>query len=262
MDKFTPAKFPELNTVLQELITRLTSLLEADLLGAYLQGSFAVGDYDQHSDVDFIIITENDISGSQLQSLLFMHKRIFELESAWAQHLDFSYFPKDVHRHPPNADKNSGTWTTAAANWLNQFTVVRWTVREHGIALTFPHPDTLVDPGTVELLREEIREVIRERGTEILKNQGRLINRFYQSFIVLSYCRMLHDLQAGSTGSKRTGAKWAQTHLDPSWRDLIDRSREGRPNPELAIRIPVNGDDFAKPSISCAIQFNIEKTNY
>ncbi|HUV28216.1 MAG TPA: aminoglycoside adenylyltransferase domain-containing protein [Anaerolineales bacterium] len=45
---------------------------------------------------------------------------------------------------------------------------------------------------------------------------------FYQSFIVLSYSRMLHDLQAGSIGSKRTGAEWAQAHLNPSWRDRID----------------------------------------
>ena len=69
---------------------------------------------------------------------------------------------------------------------------------------------------------------------------------------------MLHDLQAGSIVSKRTGAKWAQTHLDPSWRDLIDRSREGRPNPELAIRIPANKDDFVRTLdlVSYAIEYS------
>ena len=102
MDKFTPTKFPELNKVIQKLINRLTILMEADLLGAYQQGSFAVGNYDRHSDVDFIIVTKNEISGSQLQSLQLLHKRIFELESAWAQHLDGSYFPKDALRYPSN----------------------------------------------------------------------------------------------------------------------------------------------------------------
>lgn len=55
---------------------------------------------------------------------------------------------------------------------------------------------------------------------------------------------MLHDLQAGCIGSKRTGAEWAKAHLDPSWRDLIDRTWEGRPKPEIAINQPADAQDF------------------
>ena len=61
-------------------------------------------------------------------------------------------------------------------------------------------------------------------------------NRFYQSYIVLSYCRMLHDLQNGFPGSKPSGAVWAKKHLDPMWAKLIDRTWDARPKPEITVR--------------------------
>ena len=89
-------------------------------------------------------------------------------------------------------------------------------MREKGITLAGPQPETLVDPISVDMLRQEIRDDISSWGAEIIQHQDRFNNRFSQSFIVLSYCRMLHDLQAGSIGFKRTGAEWAKAHLDPS----------------------------------------------
>jgi hypothetical protein len=119
-------------------------------------------------------------------------------------------------------------------------------VREHGVILTGPPPKTLVDVVPVEKLREEIREIVSEWGEEILSNPERFNNRFYQSFIVLSYCRILHDLHTGSIGSKRTGAEWAKNHLDPSWRGLIDRTWDARPNPEVTSHQPAEAEDFDK----------------
>jgi hypothetical protein len=179
-----------------------------------------------------------------------MHARIFKIDSTWAQHLDGSYFPKDVLRHPPEPEKklwylDNGSSELVKSIHCNTL-VVRWVVREHGVILTGPPPKTLVDVVPVEKLREEIREVISEWGAEILGNPERFNNRFYQSIIVLSYCRMLHDLQTGSIGSKRTGAEWAKTHLDPSWRGLIDRTWDARPNPEVTSRQPAEAENFDK----------------
>jgi len=81
-------------------------------------------------------------------------------------------------------------------------------------------------------------------GQEIIANADRFNNRFYQSFIVLNYCRMLHDLHMGFPGSKLAGAEWAKAHLDPSWKGLIDRTWNGRPNPALAVRERADPKDF------------------
>ncbi len=109
--------------------------------------------------------------------------------------------------------------------------VVRWTVRQKGVSLAGPSPKILVDPVSSELLRVEIYETINNFGQEILDDSAPYNNRFYQGFIVLNYCRMLHDLHTGNIGSKRQGAEWAKAVLDPAWSDLIEGAWASRPNP-------------------------------
>ena len=110
--------------------------------------------------------------------------------------------------------------------------------------LAGPNPVTLLDPVPVDALRQEIRATMRDWGQEILDDPDRYRNRFYQTFIVLNYCRMMHDLVEGRPGSKRAGAAWAKTTFDPSWSALIDRAWGGRPNPAVAVREPADPTDF------------------
>ena len=246
--KAVPTPYPELNNVLGILVDGMRDILSDNFVGAYLQGSFAVGGFDQHSDVDYIIVIAEELSDDQVDALQVMHERVYGLESCWAQHLEGSYFPKDILRHHDQRGKklwylDNGARSLVESSHCNTI-VVRWTVREHGVTLAGPPPKTLIDPITAELLQQEIFEVITGWGREILANPEPYNNWFYQTFIVLSYCRMLHDLHAGSLSSKRTGAEWAKRNLDPSWSALIDRAWDGRPKPEHSIRQPADPKDF------------------
>jgi predicted nucleotidyltransferase len=102
---FAPTVYPDLNDVLWKLITSLQSILDEDFTGAYLQGSFAVGDYDIYSDVDFIVVTKNELSTAQVPHLQKMHAQIFDLGISWAKHLDGSYFPEETLVEPPRPGK-------------------------------------------------------------------------------------------------------------------------------------------------------------
>ena len=55
-----PTTDEALNGVLRELIAGAREALGENFVAAYLQGSFAVGDWDVDSDVDFLIATERD----------------------------------------------------------------------------------------------------------------------------------------------------------------------------------------------------------
>jgi hypothetical protein len=96
----------------------------------------------------------------------------------------------------------------------------------------------------MDALRREIRDTMRDWGKQILDRPNRYRNRFFQGFIVLSYCRMLHDLVEGRPGSKQAGATWAKAALDPVWSPLIDRAWDGRPNPAVSVREPPDVTDF------------------
>jgi len=103
-----------------------------------------------------------------------------------------------------------------------------------------------VDPVPVAVLRREIAAVIQDWGRQILDDPAPYRNRFYQGFIVLSYCRMLHDLIEGRPSSKRASAAWAQEHLDPKWCALIDRAWASRPDPAVSSREPPDGANFER----------------
>jgi predicted nucleotidyltransferase len=53
--------------------------LNTNFVGAYLQGSFAVGDFDLHSDVDFIVVLEEELSPEEVHGLQAVHERIYGL---------------------------------------------------------------------------------------------------------------------------------------------------------------------------------------
>jgi hypothetical protein len=250
MNSMLPTPYPELNVVLQELVEGAQDCLGTNLIGAYLQGSFAVGDFDRHSDVDWIMVIEDELSEAQVQALQGMHLRLFNLDCIWAKHLEGSYFPREVLRRPPVRGQclwylDNGSRVLIESEHCNTL-VVRWQLREHGIALAGPPPATLVDPVPAEALRREIFDVIHDWGGEILSDPEHYNNRFYQGFIILSYCRMLNSLHTGQVRSKRLGAEWAKTHLDPAWAGLIDRAWDTRPVPEVSVRQPAEPADMAK----------------
>jgi hypothetical protein len=177
-----------------------------------------------------------------------MHGEIFRLSSKWAQHLEGSYFPLNVlrdHRQP--RDKlwylDHGSQVLVKSEHCNT-SVVRWVVREHGVILAGPSPTLLVDPVSEEALRREISATIRDWGAQILTDPSPYQNRFYQGFIVLNYCRMLHDLVTGCPSSKRVGAEWAKIRLDPEWSPLIDRAWNARPHPAVSVREAPDQLDF------------------
>ena len=92
------------------------------------------------------------------------------------------------------------------------------------------------DPITADELRAEIYETIHHWGQYILEHQDDYSNRFYQAYLILNYCRMLHDLIRGYPGSKLAGAEWAKANLDPAWIPYIDDTWNGRPDPATQVR--------------------------
>jgi predicted nucleotidyltransferase len=89
-----PTVFPELNGALAELLEGARAILGENFCGAYLHGSFATGDADVFSDVDFMIVTHEELTDEKQAGLQAMHRRIYALETPWAQHLEGSYVPE------------------------------------------------------------------------------------------------------------------------------------------------------------------------
>src|SRR5581483_4838171 len=90
--------FDDLNQLLVELVAGAGEVLGDNFCGAYLQGSFAIGDADAHSDVDFIVVTEDEVTPEQQAELQALHQRLYALPTSWAQHMEGSYVPRKALR--------------------------------------------------------------------------------------------------------------------------------------------------------------------
>ena len=71
-----PTPDDELNALLAELVGRAREILGDDFVGAYLQGSFAVGDADLHSDCDFLVPVRRGPDPEQEAALRALHDEI------------------------------------------------------------------------------------------------------------------------------------------------------------------------------------------
>lgn len=255
-----PTPFPELNAVLSEWLSAVQSALGDNFIAAYLQGSFAIGDFDDDSDVDFLVDIRTELPEPQLSELQSTHARIYDLHSPWAKHLEGSYFTEGTLRRcdPTGAQPwyLDNTSKVLVRSRHDNTLVVRWVTRECGIVLAGPDPKTLIDPVTANDLRGEVLRTMREWAEETFDGRYLMDNRWAQPYGVLSYCRMLHTLHTGKIGSKLAGARWAKKALDGQWAGLIERAWDERPNPSLKVGLPADPDDLKRTYdfIRCSVK--------
>ncbi len=246
-----PTPFPDLNAVLADFLASVQEILGENFCGAYLQGSFAVGDADEHSDVDYIVVTHADVSDGQVSGLQGMHERLFELETPWAQHLEGSYFPKELLRRvdlgrTPLVYFDNGETKPARDNHCNT-AIVRWSLREHGVTLAGPEPKKLIDPVSADEVRNNVRIAMAEwvEYASMPTKAGGMSQRV-QALIVLSFCRILQTLESGKVTSKKVAGEWALDALDPGWKGLIQQALTDRPDQWGQVHRPAAPEDVER----------------
>jgi hypothetical protein len=258
----SPTPYAALNMVLIHFVERVRELLADNFVGAYLQGSFALGDFDERSDVDFLIVVERDMGDAEVPLLDALHTAIHDFPPPWGYRLEGSYIPttilrrrSDTPREPPGAPPRPPSWTdpgtgiagpraypllfldhgarTLVRSEHDDTQVVRWVARERGIVLVGPDPRSLIDQVSTDALRSEMRETMARVAAKWSSDPTALDVRWLQAFAVGLYCRMLHTLETGAVTSKRAATRWASTALDARWKSLILSSAQARPSTAL-----------------------------
>ena len=242
----SPTPFPEVNDVLQDLLKDVQQILDFHLVGMYLEGSLANGDFDEDSDIDFVVVTDEDVSENIFSALYTMHEHFNLLDTKWSTNLEGSYISQyalrryDPNRaNHPNMERGFGERLKMVPH-DETWNVHRYILRERGITITGPDPKTLIDPISPNELRQSMIPALYGRATQILNNPEEIARQGYQSYTVLSLCRILYTLEFGDIVSKRKAARWVAEAQSVKWSTLIDRAWTGRHNPQL----PASPDDI------------------
>ncbi len=229
-----PTSYPEVNAILQELLEGIQGVLGKHLIGMYLEGSLANGGFDQDSDIDFVAVTDVEVTDDLFSSLQSMHDRIATIDSPWAIQLEGSYLSRqalrrydpanDIH---PNIERGLGERLKQVRH-QEVWNVHRHILRERGITILGPDPTALIDPITPTALKQAMLPALSGWATYLLNHPQEIRHRGYQSYIVLTLCRILYTLQSGEVASKLKSANWAKDVIVETWKPLIEDAWEGR----------------------------------
>ena len=244
--KIPEQPYPELRKVLNTFVDEIAAELGENLVGIYLIGSIASGDFDLDSDVDFLVVTESELTDANRKSLQDIQIRIHHIDCYPAKHLEGSYISvSDLNNWDMVGEKklyyfDNGSTTYEESTHDNQWHV-RWILRERGITLVGPNPKTILKSIPLDEMFNEIKrtmlQVLKIFQDEIERPLSFWNSRFGQSFTVLTYCRMLHTLHTGTVQSKKAGAKWAKEFVDPKWEKLIDQAWKEREGVRFLVKI-------------------------
>lgn len=144
-----PTPYPDINEVVAYFHARIGEILNDQMVGMYIVGSLALGDFDpRHSDIDLIVVTETLIESDVLDRIRALHSEFAASDSAWAKRVEAVYPTAKALIGSPSRDESypqieRDTALFAAPledGWVFQC----YTLREHGLVVAGPEPHTLV----------------------------------------------------------------------------------------------------------------------
>jgi hypothetical protein len=238
--------YPELRQVLHAFVDAIETELAENLIGVYLVGSIASGDFDLDSDVDFLVVTNTELTERNGKSLQEIQVKIQAMDCYPAKHLEGSYISiADLNHWDSVGEKkldyfDNGSTTLEQSIHDNQWHV-RWILRERGITLIGPKPETILQAIPLDKLSNEIKAtmllVMKLFEEEIDRPLSFFNSRFGQSFAVLTNCRMLHTLHTGTVQSKKACVTWARQFVEPRWVKIIDQAWQEREGVRFGVKI-------------------------
>lgn len=234
----------ELDGVLAEVADHAHDVIGEDLVGVYLQGSFALGGADAESDCDFLVVTSAPVGDTRLAALRVFHAELPHRPGFWNQHLEGSYAPAmdladlgALGRPWPYVDHGSDR-VVLDAHCNTE--VTRWTLHEYGVTVCGPNPRSLLGPVPAEVMRAAARRDLSQAVKSWQRHRG--WDAWSQRYAVLTMARMLRTQVVGDVVSKPAAVGWALHVLSSQWGPLLETAlaERGRTRWDAPI-----GDDLA-----------------
>ena len=258
-----PTPYPDVNAVLHDLLASIQAILGHHFRGMYLSGSLALGDFAAYrSDIDYVVVTDADLSGDLLLALRAMHAGFNASDSLWATEVEAAYIPHDAlrrydpaHARHPHIERGAGAtldMNQLGSDWIIQ----RYILREHGVIVAGPDPRTVIDPVSAQDLRQSVATLMNTWWGPMRDDPAPLFrhNIGYQVYAVLTMCRILYTRDVGAVDSKPVAARWARGMADGRWDTLIERALAWRKDGQI-----VPSDDDVNETLAL-IQYTLERS--
>lgn len=236
--------------LMAQIFEGASAILGDQIVGLYIDGSLAYGDFDQSSDIDFIMMLREEVNAEQFAALRAMHERMSTSGKPMEDQIEGSYIPQAAlwrfdpnNALHPNLERGSEErlkWAEHDSAWV----LHRYILRKSGIRLYGPAPETVV----AEVSGDELRaaSVASFAGwakgllTEAVWTTPETAG--YHSYIVLTLARILYTVKLGDVVSKKTAVDWGIATLPAEWHALLKAAWEVRQTLDYATMSPYAED--------------------
>ncbi len=210
----------ELDQLVVELLGHWRRILGGNLAGAYLQGSFALGAGDRQSDCDWLVATHGPLTEPQIAQLRDLHEEIPTRAEHWCHDLEGSYAPiaelaSADHLGQKWLFNNPGDRTLMMWDDHCNRVYTRWILREHGICLSGPAPQSFMPQVPAKLMRCEAAASLPTLLDDLATWLDIDAIAWGQRYAVVTACRILYTLHTAEVASKPGALEWALRTSEP-----------------------------------------------
>jgi hypothetical protein len=216
-----PTTYPQINVLLDSLLSQMQGVLGEKLVGLYLYGSLVTGDFDQGiSDLDLTTALTSDADDVEFDALKGIHVDFVTHHPEWDDRIEVCYVSVDAlatvtSQQCPLVNISPGEpfhRTRSRPEWLLSW----YFIREESVSLYGPAARTLIEPISKGAMLEAVKGKSRALR-EWMRYERR---RGAQAYAILTLCRCLYTCRYGKQISKRQAALWTANEL-PEWFTLI-----------------------------------------
>ena len=220
--------YPEIDTILTELIKKIDNVIGDNLLGIYLFGSLTYGDFDPgRSDIDLITLVNQQLNAFQIEKCHELHLYIEKRNPKWLHRIENSFTPTSMlsNIQPPNDPRpyyNDGEiWQ---AQYGNEWIINLYLLDKYGITLFGRNIHNIINNINIKDVQQACVKDLFKEWEPKLQDPKCLDNHHYQSYLVLNLCRILYTVQKADAKSKKVSADWVKTQY-PQWTNLINTAQ-------------------------------------
>lgn len=204
-------------SLMHDLAVGLRAILGNRLVGLYLGGSAAMGDFcAASSDLDFLAITEGPLSPEDMLAIGMLHNELLD-EHPIAARLEGDYAPRQFLAANGTTVPVPGCERGVFLPKVGEIMVSAdniYNMRVSGIAFKGPDPCEVLPEVTPDQVRAAVREMLTE-------GPGGCCTPEEAVHGILNLCRSLCTLQSGRPSTKSAGVAWALENLEPQWHPVI-----------------------------------------
>jgi predicted nucleotidyltransferase len=212
---------PAVASLLGSIREAIVTATGSSLVGLYLFGSLATGDFDVAvSDIDLLAVLADTPSARLASHLRRMHADLAQANPEWDDRIEVIYISAQGL-----ARCRTDTTTIAVISSGEPFQVIEagrdwilnwYPARESGVRLLGPSIDSLIPPIPSAESIDQVRRSLVGFTNRIPDDAP----PGSQAYAILTMCRGLYAIRFGERLSKRAAASWAQQEF-PQWADLI-----------------------------------------